>query len=129
MSDREKIKAGMDQMGFEMLDNGVMELPSSKPAMYAFVEPATYDAEAFKAEIKDHDFNITGDVTTENDSGEFYYFVEVLTDHYKTVKVKIWPEKVRIFPKENGIDTYEFSRIVHAIEDAFQAELEHETDE
>lgn len=129
MTDTEKIEAGMAQMGFEMVDNGNIEIPSSKPAMYAFTEPATYDPESFKEEIEQHDFGITGEVTTEKDSGEFYYFVEVVTDHYKSIKVKIWPDQVRLFPKEEGIDTYEFSRLIHAIEDGFGSDLEHTKDD
>jgi hypothetical protein len=39
--------------------------------------------------------------------------------------VKIWQEKANLFPKEELPDTYEVSRIIHAIEDAFEAELEH----
>lgn len=83
-----KISSGMEQMGFEMLDNGVLELPTSTPATYRFVEKATYNPSAFADEIKEYGFGLVGADFEQQDSGEFYYYVDVVTDHYKKVAVK-----------------------------------------
>jgi hypothetical protein len=128
MSDKDKLTAGMEQMGFKMVDNGVLELPTSTPATYEFTEPASYNPEAFAEAVEEYDFGLVGENTKEKEDGSFYYYVDVVTDHYKKVAVKVWKDSANIYPKEELVDTYEFSRIVHAIEDAFQAQLEH-TDE
>jgi len=128
MTDTDKIKAGLAQMDFEMVDNGVFEMPASTPATYNFTEPATFDPNAFEAEIDDRGFSYIGKHSTEKDDGSFYYTVDVVTDHYKKVAVKVWRDTANLYPKEELVDTYEVSRIVHAIEEGFQSELEHTND-
>jgi hypothetical protein len=119
------IEAGLDQMGFEMVDNGIMQLPASSPATYNFVGKAEYNPDAFEEALEDKGFShLTANTDTRED-GEFYYYVDVVTDHYKKVKVKVWADSACIFPKEEQPDTFEFARIVRAIEDAF-GELEHD---
>lgn len=121
------IQAGLDQMNYEQVDNGVIEIPSSKPARYGFVEPATYDPEAFKEACEEYGFSVFTATTEQRGDGDFYYYVGVLTDHYKKVHVRVWRETACIFPKEKLVDTYEFARIVRSIESAF-GDLEHEPD-
>jgi len=124
-SDNEKIKAGMEQMNFEMVDNGVMKLPTSKPATYTFSGETTYRPDVFADAIDEHEFSLIGVNTKQKNNGVFYYYADVVTDHYKKVAVKVWNNNANLYPKEKTVDTYELSRILHAIENAFKSELEH----
>jgi len=124
MTERAKIQSGLDQMDFEMVDNGVLELPTSTPATYEFIEPAKYDPEGFGEAIAEHNFTLMTANTKEREDGEFYYYVDVLTDHYKKVHVRVWANTACVFPKEELPDRYEFARIVKAIEASF-GELDH----
>lgn len=125
MTEKADIEAGMAQMGFEMVDNGVIEVPTSKPATYAFTGETTYQPAVFEDELDTHGFGLVGVNTKQKDNGDFYYYADVVTDHYKKVAVKVWNDTANLYPKENTVDTYEVSRILHAIEDAFKSELEH----
>lgn len=118
----------MDQMGFELVDNGVLELPCSTPAVFKFVDEPELNSERFTEAIETNDFSISEELIREKD-GEFYFKAKVMTDHYKDCIVKVWTDKARVYPREDDLDTYEFSRIVHAIEDSFGAELTHEPTE
>ena len=129
MTDTDKIEAGLAQMGYELVDNGHLELPMSTPATYVFTEAATYNPGAFAEAIEEYDFGIVGITTEQNDDGKFYYYADVVTDHYKKVAVKVWRDSANLFPKEDYVDTYEISRIIHAIENAFESDLEHKTDD
>lgn len=122
------IQAGMDQMAYELVDNGVLELPSSTPATYEFVEPAEYNPEGFEEALDEHDFSVFTATTEEREDGEFYYYVDVMTDHYKKVHVRVWRETACVYPKEELVDKYEFARIVGAIESAF-GDLDHDPDD
>lgn len=122
MSEPDGIQNALDDMEFEVIDNGALELPTSVPALFSFKTEAELNPDGFEDAIEEYDFTNLDTFTTKNDSG-FYYKTKVLTDHYKDCVVKVWAEDVRIFPKDNELDTYELSRIVHAIEDAFGAEL------
>jgi hypothetical protein len=64
MSENEYIKAGMAQMDYELVDNGVLELPVATPATYEFQKPATYNPDAFECEIKSYDFGLVSIKTT-----------------------------------------------------------------
>ena len=128
MMDTEQITAGMDQMDFAIIDNGVLELPSSTPATYTFTSEPTYNPDGFTEAIENKDFGVIDVNTEQKDSGEFYYYADVITDHAKKLHVKVWQNRANVYPKEERIDTYEFSRVVHAIEDAFDSELEHTND-
>lgn len=129
MTDNEKIEAGLEQMGFELVDHGVLELPSSTPATYAFTGETTYGPDAFAEALDKHGFSVVGVNTEQKDNGDFYYYADVVTDHYKKIAVKVWRESANLYPKKEHVDTYEVSRILHAIEDAFESELEHRVDD
>jgi hypothetical protein len=122
--EKAEIEGGLEEMNFTMVDNGIMELPSSKPATYEFVEESEYAPEQFEAEIEDVGFSIFTASTEQREDGAFYYYVDVLTDHAKRVKIRVWNDTVRIYPREEPPDTWEFSRIVQAVETAF-GELQH----
>ena len=125
MVDREAIESGLEQMDYELIATGNIELPTSKPATYMFTEPATYDPERFESRLRDKNFAVHNVNTKQKSDGSFYYFANVVTDHYKSVNVKIWQEECCIYRDEESPDLYELSRILHAIEDAFAAELAH----
>jgi len=128
MTGNTKIEAGIQQMDFSMVDNGIVDLPTSTPATYTFKSPAEYDPDGFADEIESHDFGVMG-ITTEECTIGWYYYADVVTDHCKRVAVKVWPRTANIYPKEDLVDTYEFSRILHSIEDGFNGELEHSTND
>jgi len=116
----------MDEMDYEIVDNGVLELPSSIPAAYRFDGEATPDVEALEKQLDEHGFALMHPNSETRDDGDFYCHFEVVTDHYKRVEVKSWNDTLRMFPREELPDTYEFARILHAIEEAFGAGLEHD---
>ena len=120
---KEKVKHGLGQMKFEMVNNGVMDLPTSTPALYQFTSEATLSEESFEKELDDYDFVTLDTYTTENENG-FYYKTKVLTDHSKDCIVKVWNDEARIFPRGQCLDRYELARILHALEAAFDATLE-----
>lgn len=126
MSSRDDIQGGLEEMDYEIVDNGVLQIPSSKPAAFAFSGEATPDEESLEHEIDEYDFGLMMNRCETRDDGQFYCHFDVVTDHYKRVKVKTWNDKIRVFPDEQLPDTYEFVRIIHAIEAAFGADLEHD---
>jgi hypothetical protein len=118
----EAIKSGLEQMYWEIVDNGTIKLPSSRPARYEFIEPATYRPDTFEEAVEQHDFTISSthtELQPPEDGDGFYYYTRVTTDHYKTVKLKIWRETCNVYPIEDPPDTYEFSRLLEAVETAF----------
>jgi hypothetical protein len=118
----EAIKAGLEQMTWEIVDNGAIKIPSSRPAHYEFIEPATYRPDTFEEAVELHDFTIRSTYTElqpPDDGDGFFYYTRVTTDHYKTVKVRIWRKACNVYPIEDVPDTYEFSRILGAVETAF----------
>ncbi len=125
MSTKDEIKDAMSEMDFEVVDNGVLEIPSSKPAVFAVEGDADPDIDALEDELKKRDFGAIQKRSKTREDGRFYCHFHVVTDHYKRVRVKTWNDSVRIFPDDELPDTYEFVRIVHAIEDAFGCELRH----
>lgn len=124
MSEKEDIDAALEEMSFYMIDNGCMELPVSAPGAFSSSVGGELSPDEFDEELDAHDFVTLDTFTQESDEG-FYYKTKVMTDHYKDCVVKVWQNEVRIFPREEILDTYELARIVHAVEDAFGMELEH----
>lgn len=124
MSERRDIRAVREQMEFEVVDNGVIELPTSTPGVLEFDSPAELNPDAFESALDEHDF-VALDTFVESSDDGFYYKTKILTDHCKDCVVKVWEHQVCIFPKEELLDTYELSRVIHAIEDAFGAGLSH----
>jgi len=118
------IKAGISQMEFEVVDNGVIKLPCSTPARYNFVGHAVYAPEAFESAVNDEGFTVISSDMEFHDTGEFYYSADLLTDHYKKVKIRVWEHSANIYPRNELPDKYEFTRILKAIETAF-GDLEH----
>lgn len=125
---RDRVDAALAQMGFEMVDNGVLELPSSTPATFRFDGQTELDVDAFEDALDERDFGMLSPSTGEKDDGSFYCYADVVTDHYKRVAVKVWNDTAAIYPKEELVDTFEVSRIIHAIEEGFGAELRHDPD-
>lgn len=126
MSDKSDIRGGLEEMDFYTTENVAgIDLPVSIPATYEFTSEPRFDAHAFQEEIEDHGFSLMSPTYDLHDNGDFWYYVDVLTNHVKRVKVKVWSGSARIYPNDDIPDTYEFARIVHAIEDAFDAELVH----
>lgn len=119
------IQSGIGQMDYDVVDNGSIELPVSTPATYEFVEPASYDPDAFESALDEHDFILFTPNTKLREDGEFYYYADLMTDHYKKVQVRIWKDSACVFPKDELPDKFEFARIVQAIETAF-GDLKHD---
>jgi len=126
MSDiQSDVEAGLEEMDFEMVDTGVLELPTSKPACFDLIGDTSIDIEALESELDSCGFVSMSPVMDTNDEGDFYCYVDIMTDHYKKIHVKVWNDSVSVFQKENKPDSYELSRILHAIEEAFNGEIQH----
>ena len=124
--DSDQLEAAINEMGFEMVDNGVMELPVSKPAAFSFEEPAELNIDAIESKMGEHGFTVFDINTEQKDTGEFYAHFHILTDHYKKCSVKMWQGDMRVYPREDGLDTYEFSRIVKGIEETSGTAMVHD---
>jgi len=123
MSDTETlVEHGQDQMMFETVDNGVIELPCSTPAVYEFKTEATTSFKTLERALAEHGFTAMDEMCTSNDDG-FYFKCDILTDHCKRATLKAWSDECRIFPNGELLDRFELSRILHAIEEAFGSEL------
>lgn len=123
MSDPIDTKNALDQMAYEVVDNGALDLPTAVPALFAFTDTAELTPGALEDALDEYGFSTLDTFSTTSDSG-FYYKTRVMTDHYKDCVVKVWEDDVRIYPRDKELDTYELSRIIHAVEDAFNAEME-----
>jgi len=123
MSEPTDIESGLEQMSYEIVDNGALELPVSTPCAFEFLSDTEPDIDVFKETMKSHDFGLRESQLRTSNDGDFYYKAKVMTDHYKDCVVKVWKDTVRIYPREYQLDTYELSRIVHGIEDAFGSKL------
>lgn len=124
--DKDNIEGALNEMDFSIVDNGVIQVPSSKPAAFTFEEPAELDVEKIEEELDDKDFAMLTPDYNIKENGEFYCYFDVMTDHYKKLSIKIWREDLRIYPHEDPPDKYELSRILHAIEDALSNNLTHD---
>ena len=123
------LESGFEQMKFEMVDNGVVNLPTSHPATYSFQEPVELSKEAFEAQLDSHGFSLIETFVSEKETGEFYFKARVMTDHYKGITVKVWRDSANFYPQGNQLDMYEFSRLVHSVEEAFGSDLLHDSTE
>lgn len=119
---RTLVEKGLEQMGYEVVDNGVMNLPCSTPAVYEFATPSELDGDTFEENITAHDFTIY-DTFSREQGDQYLYSASVVTDHYKKVNLRTSHESLRVFPDEQPPDRYELSRILHAVEDAFGSDL------
>ncbi len=126
MSSKEELKEAMSEMDFEIVDNGALKLPTSKPAVFSIDGDAEPDIDVLEDELDKRDFGAIQKQSKTREDGRFYCHFHVVTDHYKRVRVKTWNDSVRIFPDDELPDTYEFVRIVNSIEDAFGCELRYD---
>lgn len=126
MTDTDDLKGGLREMDYRMVrSTPTLEVPSSTPATFTFQGDTGMYVDAFIDALEAHDFSVRRLTHDTDDSGDFYCYATIMTDHYKEVRVKVWRETARIYPDAEPPDRWEFSRIVHAIEDAFGAELTH----
>jgi len=126
MTTETDIESGLNQMDYEVVDNGVIELPSSTPAVFEFEGSSELNVETLESELDEYEFSMFTPTHDTREDGSFYCYVDILTDHYKKIHLRIWREQVCVFPKEEQPDRYELSRLMNAVESAFGAELTHE---
>ncbi|AFH22155.1 hypothetical protein OSG_eHP18_00225 [environmental Halophage eHP-18] len=125
MSDRSvgKFDQIIEAMDYEMVDNGVLELPAATPAVFAYKNKPELEFTTLENELSEHDFVTVDSSVRYTDDGEFYFRTKVLTDHMTELIVKGGMGWVRIFPGGDRTDVYEISRVVHAIEAAVNTEI------
>jgi len=121
MSDHD-YSAILNEMQFEIIDNGVLELPSSTPAVLEWETKPEVDIDRFESNLEEHG-HAPHSTLKETDGDEFYYKTKILTDHAKDVILKADANTVRLFHKGENVDVYEISRIINSLEKAFDADL------
>jgi len=121
MSDHD-YEAIFDEMNFEVVDHGALELPSSTPATFNYEAEPAFSMERVKEELDERAFMVV-DPMTEEKEDEFYMSVKILTDHMNEVRAKATAKSFNLFPSSDRLDTYELSRIIHSFESALETEL------
>jgi hypothetical protein len=117
-------EAILEDMDFELLKNGSIEYPSSVPAVLEFQSLPVVNVNKLKKNVEKHAFAIH-DIRFKDVECGFHFSAKILTDHAKDVVVKANKDHARIYHEGRRPDVYELSRIIHAVETAFETELEH----
>jgi len=117
-------EAIINEMDFELLHNGSIEYPSSVPATLEFQSSPVVNVNKLKKNIEQHAFAIH-EIRFKDVECGFHFSAKILTDHAKDVVVKANKEQVKIYHEGRCPDVYELSRIIHAVETAFESELKH----
>lgn len=122
------VEAALAEMDFDIADNdsGMKKLPVSKPAAFVCEPEATLAVDELEAELDGKDIGMFDTYTTSNSDGRWYLNFEVFTEDFNRVLVKMWPDAVRVYPREDGPTLGELAQITSAIESAFETSLTHD---
>jgi len=124
-----EVEAALDEMGYENNTNSVtgMDMPVSIPCGLSCNQPATYTEEAFEVELEKKGMSTLDTHSRQKENGQFFVDCDVyIPENYKRIKVKIWQESVRLYPREDAPTLGELAQITSAIESAFDTQLSHD---
>lgn len=122
------VESAIGEMDYEVSENQFgMEVPLSIPAAFSINPEATLDEDALNQELEKKDLGMFDRYTKEiGENGRWYLNFEIIGHEYKRINVKMWPDNLRIYPRENQPDVCELAQITSAIEQAMDCSLEHD---
>lgn len=122
-----EVEAALAEMDYEVVENEFgMTLPVSKPAGFACEPDATLDVDELEAELDRKDIGLFAEFTNRSDDGRWYFNFELYTRDAKRIAAKMWPDALRVYPREEGPTLGELAQITSAIERAFGTTLTHD---
>lgn len=122
------VENALDEMNYEIVENSLgVELPCSKPAAFDFEVRPELNPDRLDSVFSSKGFYLLDEYENhDSESERWYYKFEICsTDDYKKIQVKMWPDTVRIYPRENQPDLCELAQITSAIEEACSSSLVH----
>lgn len=121
------VENAIDEMDYEQVENSFgVTMPVSTPAQFVFTETAADNYDGIEAELDSKGLrSFREQIKNGAKRDGWYYNFEVIGRDYKRIAVKMWPNKIRIYPRENQPELTELAQITSAIESACGSGLEH----
>ncbi len=121
------VEAALDEMDYVVSETQFgMEVPASIPAAFKIDPEATLDEEALKDRLESKNLGMMSEyVRHAEDSERWFFDFEVFGRDYKRIHLKMWPDTLRIYPRENQPELGELAQITSAIEQAMECQLHH----
>ncbi len=121
------VEAALDEMDYVVSETQFgMEVPASIPAGFKVEPEATLDKEALENRLETKDMGMFSDYSKHAENSERWFFdFEVIGRDYKRIHLKMWPDSLRIYPRENQPELGELAQITSAIEQAMDCTLHH----
>ena len=122
------VESAIEEMDYGVVENQFgMETAVSTPAAFSIEPEAKLNEEALEAELEKKDLGMFAEYTTHaKDSDRWYFKFEIIGHEYKRISAKMWPDGLRLFPRENQPDVGELAKITSAIEQSMNCELHHD---
>jgi len=123
-----QLEAALDEMGYEMTDGEFgASFPVSIPCGLSCDPPATCDVDAFEDELDGKEMGALDSHTRHKEDERWFLDCDIyIRENYKRIKLKCWPDAVRLYPREDGPSLGELAQITSAIEAAFDTTLHHD---
>ena len=122
------VEAAVVEMDYEEVENMAgVTMPVSKPAAFKVEPEADFDPEGLEQQLEKKGLGKFDEYDRHNEeTGRWYYKFEIIGEDYKRISVKMWPDALRIYPRENQPDVLEMAQITSAIERGMDCELHHD---
>jgi len=122
-----EVEAALAEMDYEIVENEFgMELPVSIPAAFACDPEATLAVDELEAELERKNIGMFVEYTNRSDDGRWKFNFELYTHDAKRIAAKMWPDALRVYPREQGPTLGELAQITSAVESAFETSLTHD---
>lgn len=122
------VESAIEEMDYEIVENCAgIEMPLSKPAAFRVDPQAELNQDALKEALESKDMGMFAEYVNHNDeTGRWYFKFEVYGHEYKRIQAKMWPDALRVYPRENQPDVPELAQITSAIEQSMDCTLHHD---
>ncbi len=122
------VEAALEEMDYVVSETQFgMEVPASIPAGFKVEPEATLDEEALEERLESKGLGMFSDYSKHAEDSERWFFdFEVLGRDYKRIHLKMWPDSLRIYPREDQPEPGELAQITSAIEQAMDCQLHHD---
>ena len=121
-----QLEAAHEEMSYETFEGDFgNEQSVSYPAGFACSPNATLDVDAFEAELDRKGLGMFSEYTNRSENGRWRFDFEIYTRDYKRIAAKMWPDTLRLYPREDGPTLGELAQVTSAIERTMDTTLTH----
>jgi len=122
-----QLEAAHEEMGYETFEGQFGNDQSvSYPAGFACSPDATLDVDALEQELDRKGLGFFAEYTKRSEDGRFRFDFEIYTRDYKRIVGKMWPDALRLYPREDGPTLGELAQVTSGIERTMDTTLTHD---